>query len=150
MSPIKGLLIFLVIFSISCDTILKENNQNKTLHDSEASIKEFKIVFFCDCISKSLSNSTVDYLISTDGSYTHDFSLGLNNYNLLDSLATAVAFQIEKDSVEWINKIGTNWTPEEFERARMEGLVGKKTFKFCLDYYTSKELDDIAKAQFKK
>ncbi|MCF8239727.1 MAG: hypothetical protein K9I85_16300 [Saprospiraceae bacterium] len=144
----KGLLIFLVIFSISCNTILKENNQNKTLHDSEASIKEFKIVFFCNCISESFNNSTVDYLISTDGSYTHDFSLGLNNYKLLDSLAKSVAFQIERDSVEWINKISKNSTPGEFEILRMEGLVGKKTFKFCLDYYTSKELDDIAKAQF--
>ena len=146
----KGLLIFLVIFSISCDTIPKGNNHFTKLDDNEASIKEFKIVFFCNCISKSLSNSTVNYLISTDGSYAHDFALGLNNYKILDSLATAVAFQIERDSVEWINKIGKNSTPEEFEILRMEGLVGKKTFKFCLDYYTSKELDDIAKAQFKK
>ncbi|MBK7344994.1 MAG: hypothetical protein IPJ06_18985 [Saprospiraceae bacterium] len=64
-------------------------------------------------------------------------------------MATAVAFQIEKDSIDWMYRIGKNWTQEDFEHARMEGLVGKRTFKFCLDYYTSKELDDIAKAQFK-
>jgi len=118
------------------------------LDDNEASITEFKLVFFCTCISKSLSNSTVDYLIGTDGSYSHDFSLGLNNYRILDSLATAIAFQIEKDSIDRMNKIGKNWTPEDLEHARMEGLVGKRTFKFCLDYYASNELNEIAIAQF--
>jgi hypothetical protein len=112
-------------------------------------IQEFKTVFFLGCIPKSFSDPTVGYLIPTDLSYSHDFALGLSSYEIIDTLTSAVALQIESDSIKWINTIGKNLTPEEFENARLEGYIGKRTFKFCLNYYTSKELDDISKAQYK-
>ncbi len=43
-----------------------------------------------------------------------------------------------------------NWTTIELECTRMDGDVGKKKLIFCLDYYTNKKSDDIAKAQYRK
>ena len=52
--------------------------------------------------------------------------------------------------MEWTNQICKNCTVDEIERFKSNGMIGKKTLKFCLDYYTSNELDSIARANILK
>ncbi len=108
-------------------------------------VEEFKIVFFSDCLSKSLNDKQVDYHLRNDGSYTHDFGLGLKNYKTIRSFSEMVVEEIRRDSIEWTNQFCKGCSEEEVEHFKKQGIVGKKTLKFCLDYYTSEELDSIAR-----
>jgi len=109
-------------------------------------VKEFKIVFFRECLSKSLNDKRVDYHLGNDGSYTHDFGLGLENYRKIDTLAEVVVKEILRDSTEWTHQICSPSCPENvLQLMKDSGMVGKKTLRFCLDYYTSEELDSIAR-----
>jgi len=113
----------------------------------EGTVKEFKIVFFKECLSESLNDKRVDYHLRNDGSYTHDFGLGLENYRRIDMLAEMVVKEILRDSTEWTHQICSPSCPEDvLQRMKDSGMIGKKTLKFCLDYYTSGELDSIARA----
>ncbi len=117
-------------------------SKNLELTDFDWKVKEFKIVFFQSCVSKSLRNKS---LFAGDISYGHDFPLGLNNYRLLDSLSSRIHEIIIEDSISWQNKICPNCSLSDIERMKREGMLGKKTLKYCLEYYNSYELDSIAK-----
>ncbi len=149
----KNIFIFLILLLVSCSGLKKINvSTNKEVSDGEKTkylegiVKEFKIVFFKECLSESLNDKRVDYHLGNDGSYTHDFGLGLENYRKIDTLAEMVVKEILRDSTEWTNQICGLPCPEDvLQRMKDSGMVGKKTLRFCLDYYTSEELDSIAR-----
>lgn len=70
-------------------------------NSANSRVKEFKIVFFQKCVVQSMENAAVKEAFSRDLSYSHDFSLGIENYQLLDSLAEVVALEVERDSINW-------------------------------------------------
>ena len=149
----KNVLIFLILLLVSCSGLKKTNmSTNKEASDEEKTkyleglVKEFKIVFFKECLSESLNDKRVDYHLGNDGSYTHDFGLGLENYRKIDTLSEMVVKEIRRDSIEWTNQFCKGCSEEDVEHFRKQGIIGKKTLKFCLDYYTSEELDSIARA----
>jgi len=150
----KNIFIVLILLLVSCSGLKKTNvSTNKEAFDEtepkylEGTVKEFKIVFFRECLSESLNDKRVDYHLGNDGSYTHDFGLGLVNYRKIDTLAEMVVKEILRDSTEWTHQICSPSCPEDvLQRMKDSGMVGKKTLRFCLDYYTSEELDSIAKA----
>ena len=84
--------------------------------------------------------------LKNDRSTSSDFELGLANYKLIDSLVDVVTNKIHLDSIEWTNYICKECDEELLKRLNNDGVVGKRIFRFCLDYYTSTELDSIAKA----
>jgi len=148
----KNTFILLILLLVSC-TSLKQTkvSTNKEAPDEEkikyleARVKEFKIVFFDECLSRSLNDKRVDYHLGNDRSYSHDYGLGRENYKTLRSLSGMVVEEIRRDSIEWTNQFCKGCTEEDVEHFRIQGIVGKKTLKFCLDYYTSEELDSIAR-----
>lgn len=148
----RNIFIVLMILTASCSS-LKHANQsiNRETFDEEIkeyrpTIKEFKIVFFSWCLSESFNDKRVDYHLGNDGSSTSDFGLGLERYKTIKSLSEMVVEEIRKDSIEWTNQFCKGCSEEEVEHFKKQGIVGKKTLKFCLDYYTSEELDSIARA----
>ena len=137
-----------LIFS-SC-FLTKNNNISTEILSKERKdkIEDFKIVFFKNCLKRGLGSTNIEKSLSKDISYSHDFLLGYSGYKLIDTLVSNVNKSIITDSVNWTNKICYNCTNEELKRARINGLIGKRTLKFCLDYYTSTELDSIARKRF--
>ena len=88
-------------------------------------------------------------MVDIDISYGYDYPLGRKNYRLIDSLTTVLAQKIYKDSMDWTNQICENCNEETLQRFRENSMVGKRTLKICLDFYTSEKLDSIARANIK-
>jgi|GEM_PF-1260777 len=149
----KNTFILLILLLASCTSLKQTNvssnqeasNQEKNKY-LEATMKEFKIVFFDECLSRSLNDKRVDYHLGNDRSYSHDYGLGRENYRKIDTLAEMVVKEILRDSTEWTHQIcSPSCSGDVLQRMKDEVMVGKKTLKFCLDYYTSEELDSIAR-----
>jgi len=148
----KNIFIFSILLLVSCSGLkqtkvstTKEDYDEETTKYLEGLVKEFKIVFFEKCLSKSFNDKQVDFHLGNDASYSHDYGLGRENYKTLRSLSGMVVEEIRRDSIEWTNQFCKGCTEEDVEHFRIQGIVGKKTLKFCLDYYTSEELDSIAR-----
>lgn len=138
--------IFLVLVILSCsNTPLDKDNA-----PSIEQIREFKIVFFKNCLNLSSKNKCVKDFISQDISTTSDFGLGLKNYKLIDSLVKIVAHNIYTDSIERTSQMCKECDEATLIRMKHNGMIGKQTFGFCLDYYTSPKLDSIARANVRK
>ena len=147
----KNIFIFLMLLLSSCSGLKKTNvSSDKETPDQEfkgyrPTIEEFNIVFFSWCLSESFNDKQVDYHLGNDGSTTSDFGLGLERYRKIKSLSEMVVEEIRRDSIEWTNQFCKGCSEEEVEHLNKQGMVGKRTLKFCLDYYMSEELDSIAK-----
>ena len=143
----KSNCLVLLLLIASC-SISKKSNIEEINEYLEEQIQEFKIVFFQDCVSTSYKK---DEWGDIDLSYSHDFGLGLPNYKLIDSLVEIIDQKIFVDSLEWTNHMCKGGCDEgTLKRMRDNGMIGKRTLKFCLDYYTSNELDSIARANVKE
>ncbi|HFA50308.1 MAG TPA: hypothetical protein ENJ95_14950 [Bacteroidetes bacterium] len=142
----KNILIVSILLFLSCSvsqkTIPEKKNEN-----IEGLAREFKTVFFYYCVSKSYKE---DRWGDTDISFSHDLGLGLNDYRLIDSLSTITAQKIYLDSVKWTDQMCGDCSEIELKNLEDEGMIGKRTLRFCLDYYTSNELDSIARANVKE
>jgi hypothetical protein len=136
----KLYLIILIAMCLNACSVLKSRNLESD--NSNSNVEEFKIVFFTECISKALEN---ELIFADDISYGHDFPLGIENYKLIDSLAIRINELIVKDSIFWQDKICPKCSFTEIERMKNEGMLGKRSLKYCLEYYNSYELDSIAK-----
>lgn len=124
---------------------LLKNKDVKT-GDVNPNLEEFKIVFFQNCLSRSLKNEA---LFANDLSFGHDLSLGIKSYKVLDSLSNRINEEIILDSISWKNEMCNNCDIAEIERMNKEGLLGKRILKYCLEYYKSFELDSIARVNTK-
>ena len=140
-----GLLSFFLIFS--CSDVKKIQKEKANLA-FEAKVEQFKTVFFRSCIS---SEYAYRHDNSGDRSIASDFPLGIKNYKIIDSISTIVKNTMHQDSINWTNQICKvcNEDPELLQRHRENGMIGKKTLRFCLDYYKSEELDSIARTNLK-
>ena len=93
----------------------------------------FKGTFFIKCINQGFNNNfNIKKILETDKSYNSDYLLGSFNYKKIDSISALVYKDIKADSIQSIGR-------------RAEG---KKVFEKCLCYFTSKELDSIAKVAY--
>ncbi len=142
----KNIIPFILLFLTSCSTTKNKQFENSN-SDFEDYVKWFKVHFVSDCIH----NGTYT-MLKPDNSTCSDFCMGLNNYKLIDSLADKIDERIYRDSVDWANQIckGCSEDKELLKRYQDAGMVGTRTLKFCLEYYTSEELDSIARANVKK
>ena len=115
-------------------------------------IDQFKITFVLSCLSKSYGKKS--FLIKNDRSINSDFILGIENYRIIDSLANITYEKILADSISWTNMKcnGCSWEKDGNDLKYLvdEGVIGKRTLKFCLDYYKSEELDAISKNSIQK
>lgn len=113
--------------------------KNDSVHKYETFlISDFKSVYLKRCLKYGYNNSNeVNMILAQDKSNSMDFALGIENYKLIDSLSIITAKKIKKDSTAHPWKK----TPDS---------AGKRVFKFCLDDYTSKWLDSLAKSRFNK
>jgi len=129
----KLFLLFSLIIVFCC----KQLKQRYESQSDKYFIENFKQVYFSLCLRYSFNNSDeINKILKEDMSSSSDFLLGIENYKFIDSLSKITAKQIKKDSIESIIK-------------RAEGSRGKRVFKRCLDDYTSKWLDSLAKARLK-
>jgi hypothetical protein len=130
----KRILLFCTLIIVSCCKTAQLSYKNE---DNNYLIKEFKQVYFSSCLKHGFNNSNeIRKILLEDKSGTSDFSLGLKNYNIIDSLAKISSKKIIKDSIESLTK-------------RAEGSRGKRVLKQCLEDYTSKWLDSIANSRLK-
>jgi len=137
-------LLFLLII-LSCSSSKKIQKEKDALR-YESLVVQFKTVFFQGCIYPHYKAT------HRDGSIASDFPLGsIENYQLADSLAKMIRLRIHQDSIDWTNQIcnGCDKDPELLQRLRDNGMIGKGTLSFCLDYYNSEELDSIARVNIR-
>jgi len=151
----KIALIVSILLLISCLTSKDMSSHRENKH-YEGLVRQFKIICFERCQNKSNKNKCEKYKYDTnigidiDISYSHDYPLGRDNYQLIDSLSTSIRQKIHIDSLNWTNEICKNCDDETLQRMRNNAMIGKRTLAFCLDYYTSNELDSIARVNVKK
>ncbi len=107
--------------------------------------KEFKLITFEQCLKYGYNNSQeILNVLENDISPQMDFPLGVFGYKLADSLAREVNFRIRQDSV-YIYKNHISKNPDYKEL----NIHGSRVLLFCLDYYTSAELDSLTNILYK-
>ncbi|MBK9255165.1 MAG: hypothetical protein IPM42_06715 [Saprospiraceae bacterium] len=106
--------------------------------DEYQNIREFKLNYFVNCMKYGFNNSEAFLdLESLDISQMADFPLGINGYQLADSMARITYSLIQNDSIN-ISK-------------RFDYMIGKKrVFGICLDNFESHRLDSLAGSIFIK
>jgi len=111
---------------------------NKVMAQETFWVNEFKEVYFKRCLKHGFNNrSEINQILSQDKSNSGDFPLGIENYRFIDSMAKVTSKKIKQDS------INHPWK-------KIPDSTGKRVFKYCLDDYTSKWLDSLAKTRLKK
>lgn len=135
MKKLFYLLLILTFTLNSCGyRFSKEFNKN---FDSD--LRQYKYYVFKNCLRKAYyDNPCIDSIIFNDGSNVAEGLPYLVLIDYADSIAKKINEKIILDSLTNRNHI---WDPEYFEKA---------IFEHCLDYYTSKEFNKLAKKQVKK
>ncbi len=142
----KNIIPLILLYLIGCSTS-KSKQLEYSNSEFESYVQSFKVHFVSDCIH----NGTYA-MLKPDVSTCSDFCMELHNYKLIDSLADEIDRKIYQDSVDWADQIckGCAENEELLKRFQDAGMIGTRTLKFCLEYYTSKELDSIARVNVKK
>ncbi len=135
---------FLLFFFLSCSAVKNPPKASEPSDSDERLVKQFKISFFQRCLATK--SPCLKEFFMGDGSVASDYPLGIINYRRIDSLAKIIKEEIHADSVNWTNEICKDCPEDVLDRFRANGMIGKSTLRFCLDYYTSNELDSIARA----
>lgn len=131
-TKLKLVFIIPLLLLISCK--VNNSNSERAYNKSvkEGSIKYFKMQVYCSCLRNSYENKDIMKEIwKEDLLAVFDDISGPDIQKTVDSLGRIVAQTIK---------------PEEYP-----DFEGKKRITVkCLEYYTSKELDNIAHKRFKK
>ncbi len=134
---------FLIILFLSCGRKTVPQNTKEREERSEwltFLAKEFKLVTFKDCLKYGTGGEIS--ACSGDISQQMDYPLGQDGYALADSLAQIIGKLVKEDSVyQYENFLSKD--PDNPD------LRGRRVFKFCLEYYSSTELDSIVKERYK-
>lgn len=144
----RNVCLSIILIFISC-SISSNRKIPEINNDFEGKVREFKIAFFKDCISVSARDKSVREFIWEDISTTSDLGLGINNYDIIDSLVAAQVQKIQLDSILRTEQICRNCDEETIKRMKANGMIGKQIFGFCLDYFVSNELDSIARVSLR-
>lgn len=84
-------LVFIIIICFSCKSSKEITREEKI----------FKYYYFKSCLKHGFNKSDeIMKILSQDKSYNSDFTLGLKNYKLLDSLAKKAVIKIKQDSIK--------------------------------------------------
>ncbi len=104
-----------------------------------------KLEFFGNCISDSYTRN------GNDLSFSNDLFYGLSLNKLIDSLGKNIQKDIVNDSIMSLvaqcptcSKMELEMDTDFLMMLHHEGVIGKRTIKFCVEYYQSEELDSIA------
>ena len=121
---------FLLLISCKISNGMSEKAYNKSIR--EADIKFFKMQVYCACLNNAYENKDIIKSIRTEDLLAvFDDLSSPDIQKTVDSLGKIIARTIK---------------PEEYP-----DFEGKKRITVkCLEYYTSKELDNIAHKRFKK
>ncbi len=142
MKEVYKYLILLTFFSC-CTSKSESLNQMKSDEEIEAFDdwkQEYKNVTFQRCLYLGHNRSTeILNFLKIDRSTAQDFPLGLNQYRYIDTIVQPIISRAKLDSITHYNKFlkGMN----QIERDELNGLP---MMKYCLEYYTSDELDSIS------
>lgn len=128
----KIYILFIIIstFLIGCNSGRPKFNYSKT---DNPWIQAFKDKAFVSCLKESYSNDTIFALIERE-----------DLFNPYDGFYTREKFVVKADSVG--RAISKNLPPTNYKD------YGKSNYYMatCLHYYTSKDLDSVARREFKK
>jgi hypothetical protein len=101
-----------------------------TIYDKKASIEAFKQSVTYSCISEGMQNKKYDSIVlKNDASFSYDGLMGSNFYKI-DSIGRSEGKKIPRTPLEDLGK-------------------KKIIHSHCLQFYKSKELDEIAKKWYK-
>lgn len=127
-----------LISIISCNSKMiqkKPSLMEEKLFRSE----KFKYYTFLSCLRRGYNKSDlVDEFLNKE-TIIDDFTLGINNYRYMDSIANFKMEEIVQDSIEYYNK----WIKNNQDYI-YGGLTGKRVIYHCLELYESEMLDSIA------
>ena len=138
--------IYLIILTLLSSCIAKNQSNPEIKNDAEIKaintwILEYKNVTFQRCLYLGFNRSTEIFnLLKLDRSTAQDFPFGINQYRYIDTIVQPVIKQAKLDSAKHYNKYlkGMN----DIER---DELNGKPMIKFCLQFYVSDKLEEIAR-----
>jgi len=103
--------------------------------------KELKLSFFNDCLKYGNNSSEpIKQVLKYDISLQMDFPLGIEGYELADSLGRMIGGRIKTDSIYQYEHYLTK-NPD------FKDLYGSRVLLHCLDFYESDELDSIIRKQ---
>lgn len=102
----------------------------------QAYLDEFKLVYFKSCLKNGFDNDQINYLNQTDKSGMTEPILGTNVYGIIDNHSRLTANKAHKQS--------------SIEAGIPVEAQGIHLYAECLDAYTSKWLDSMARAEHKK
>jgi len=128
---IRSLLLLAILSSmnVSCFSIPQKRFK-------EAYIEEFKLVYFKSCLNNTFNNTEIRDLNKRDKSGMSEPILGAHVYSLIDSLTRVNAsesFRLSGDSGEL-----------------SEGSEGIAAYRVCLDAYTGKGVERLAKRKYRE
>ena len=140
----KYIFLVLLFISFSCADQSKINEVNFTKNEESNFnfwLKEYKNVTFQRCLYLGFNKSSeIKAFLELDYSTHQDFAFGLPQYQYIDSIVQPVILQAKKDSIKF---------HEEYLKARpeieLDNMNGLPMMKYCLEFYTSEELKNIAK-----
>jgi hypothetical protein len=142
MKEVFKYLILLTFFSCCTNKSesLKQLKSDKEIEAFDAWKQEYKNVTFQRCLYLGHSRSTeILNLLKIDRITVQDFPFGLNQYRYIDTIVQPIITKAKLDSATHYNKFlkGMN----QIEQDELNGLP---MTKYCLEYYTSNELDSIS------
>lgn len=126
-----------ILFSCSVSKELREERREWDYKNWE---QKYKDRAFCLCQLKGYENKNIEaILIKNDKSYYNPLAIAIFD----NSLEAQVLQEIKKIRQDSINSIGTH--PSDLKKL----LQKRAVTKHCLEFYSSKRLDHLAKAQKK-
>ena len=135
--------LILLLFCSSCankNESLKKVMSEKEIETFKLWKQEYKNVTFQTCLYLGYNRSSeISNLLKIDRSTAQDFPFGMYQYKYIDTIVQPIISKAKLDSTTYYNKFlkGMN----QIERDELNGLP---MIRYCLEYYTSDELDSIS------
>lgn len=138
----KKLIIFLaIIVFTSCSSYKRTKFEYQLGSNKNEWINNFKTEFFLTCLQKAYNNDTIFKLISKKDFQYHYEPFAYQHYKI-DTLANRIIKNMPKPIYPHCDDCD--------EKEEKEDVKKNYFCASCLNYYASRELDSIAKREYKK
>ncbi len=123
--------LFVLLLFSSCSAFYKNKKGLKNFKD------EFKLQAYCSCVISGYDNKNLaSKMVSLDKSFYNPIINSVFSKEII-AIGIEEGKIMKLDSINSIQKLS-------------EGKSGKNVLKHCLEFYSSKKLDSIAKIKFKE
>lgn len=137
----KVFVLITVVFISSCSTYKRTKFEYNLGKEKNEWINNYKTEFFLKCIKKAYKNDSIFKLIvKQDLLYLYEPSANQNNQ--IDSLSTIIIKNIPKPIFQHCDDCTIKEEKEELQKNYFCAS--------CLNFYASRELDSLAKKEYKK